>query len=85
MENTNSQAHGQSSNMPKMDTAVLSKMTVSELLKIADQFKLEGVSDKCRAKILRSKCARLYNLEQSGGGESRTSRFRQPVPGRSGR
>ena len=57
MENNNSQAHGPSNNpagqqMPKMDTAILSKMTVAELLKIADQFKLEGVSGMRKQELI---------------------------------
>ena len=43
---------GPQNNMPKMDTAVLSKMTVSELLKIADQFKLEGVSGMRKQELI---------------------------------
>ncbi|MBI4803013.1 MAG: transcription termination factor Rho [Elusimicrobia bacterium] len=35
-----------------MDTAVLSKMTVAELLKIADQFKLEGVSGMRKQELI---------------------------------
>jgi len=52
MENNNSQAHGPNSNMPKMDTAVLSKMTVAELLKISEQFKLEGVSGMRKQELI---------------------------------
>jgi len=52
MDNNNSQAHGPSSNIPKMDTAVLVKMTVPELLKIADQFKLEGVSGMRKQELI---------------------------------
>ncbi len=52
MENNNSQAHGPSGNMPKMDTAVLSKMTVAELLKISEQFKLEGVSGMRKQELI---------------------------------
>ena len=52
MANNNSQAHGPSSNIPKMDTAVLVKMTVAELLKIADQFKLEGVSGMRKQELI---------------------------------
>ncbi|HBW23352.1 MAG: transcription termination factor Rho [Elusimicrobia bacterium GWA2_56_46] len=35
-----------------MDTAILSKMTVAELLKIADQFKLEGVSGMRKQELI---------------------------------
>ncbi|HOW89558.1 MAG TPA: transcription termination factor Rho, partial [Elusimicrobiales bacterium] len=35
-----------------MDTAVLSKMTVADLLKIADQFKLEGVSGMRKQELI---------------------------------
>ena len=54
---TSGQAHGQNSgaggqNAPKMDTAVLSKMTVADLLKIADQFKLEGVSGMRKQELI---------------------------------
>jgi transcription termination factor Rho len=54
---TSGQAHGQnggpgSQNAPKMDTAVLSKMTVADLLKIADQFKLEGVSGMRKQELI---------------------------------
>ena len=58
MEDNKNHAQSQSSNagpqnnMPKMDTAVLSKMTVSELLKIADQFKLEGVSGMRKQELI---------------------------------
>lgn len=53
MENTNTnQAAGANQNQPKMDTAVLSKMTVAELLKIADQFKLEGVSGMRKQELI---------------------------------
>jgi len=58
MENNNSHAQnpggaaGSQNNMPKMDTAVLSKMTVAELLKIADQFKLEGVSGMRKQELI---------------------------------
>jgi len=58
MENNNTHAQGSGSgsgsqnNMPKMDTAVLSKMTVAELLKIADQFKLEGVSGMRKQELI---------------------------------
>jgi len=59
MENNNSNhaqgpslGGGPQNNMPKMDTAVLSKMTVAELLKIADQFKLEGVSGMRKQELI---------------------------------
>lgn len=57
MENNNiNQAPGQTqggqNNAPKMDTALLSKMTVAELLKIADQFKLEGVSGMRKQELI---------------------------------
>ena len=50
-------AHGQNSGSggygaPKMDTAVLSKMTVADLLKIADQFRLEGVSGMRKQELI---------------------------------
>ena len=53
MENTNNTpAQGTNPSQPKMDTAVLSKMTVAELLKIADQFKLEGVSGMRKQELI---------------------------------
>ncbi len=38
------QPQGQNPNLPKMDVTVLTKMTVAELVKIAEQHNLEGVS-----------------------------------------
>ncbi|MBU2574929.1 MAG: transcription termination factor Rho [Elusimicrobia bacterium] len=50
--NTNQTAGPNQSGQAKMDTAVLSKMTVAELLKIADQFKLEGVSGMRKQELI---------------------------------
>jgi len=58
MDNHHSgQSHGQNAgpggqSAPKMDTAILSKMTVADLLKIADQFKLEGVSGMRKQELI---------------------------------
>jgi len=38
--------------MPKMDVTVMTKMTVSELLKMAEQFKLEGVSGMRKQELI---------------------------------
>jgi transcription termination factor Rho len=46
------QNQGQNPNVPKMDVTVMTKMTVAELVKIAEQFNLEGVASLRKQELI---------------------------------